>query len=128
MLAAHAPGLRGATGAGTGEGTPYLILDGTIVDADRCREKTQGEDDRRPLAVVLGVRDFLALFEHVFFGLVVGNICWRRGLLAILGVMAGVLVVGVLVLGVTAGAGCHGCESCLQVPGTQTRSPPVPDG
>ena len=33
------------------EGTPYLILDGTIVDADRCREKTQGEDDR---LVVLG--------------------------------------------------------------------------
>ena len=51
----------------------------------------------------------------VCFGLVVGNICWRRGLLTILGVMVGILVVGVLVLGVAVGVGCHGCESCSQV-------------
>ena len=31
----------------------------------------------RPLPVVFAVGDFLALFEHVFFGLVVGNIFWR---------------------------------------------------
>ena len=80
-------------------------------------------DECRLLPVILAVRDFLALFEHVFFGLVVGNFFWRRGLLAILGVMVGVLVVGVLVLGVAVGAGWHGCESCLPVPGTQPSSP-----
>jgi hypothetical protein len=46
-------------------------------------------DEYRLLSVALAVRDFLALFEHVFFGLVVGNICRRRGLFAILGVMVG---------------------------------------
>jgi hypothetical protein len=35
--------------------------------------------------------------------------------------MVGILVVGVLVLGIAVGAGCHGCESCLPVPRTQTR-------
>jgi hypothetical protein len=63
--------------------------------------------EQRPLPVVLAVRNFLALFEHVCFGLVVGNIYWRRGLLTILGVMVGIFVVGVLVLGVAIGAGCH---------------------
>ena len=80
-------------------------------------------DECRLLPVILAVRDFLALFEHVFFGLVVGNICRRRGLLAILDVMVCVLVVGVLVLGVAVDAGCHGCEFRLKVPGTQTGSP-----
>ena len=32
-------------------------------------------DDYRLLPVVLTVRDFLVLFEHVCFGLVVGNLC-----------------------------------------------------
>ena len=63
------------------------------------------EPEYRPLPVVFAVGDFLALFEHVCFGLVVGNLFWRRRLLAILGVMVGVLVVGVLVLGVAVGAG-----------------------
>ena len=40
----------------------------------------------RLLPVVLAIRDFLALFEHVFFGLLVGNTGRRRGLPAILGV------------------------------------------
>jgi len=40
-------------------------------------------------------------------------------LLAILGIMVRVLVVGVLVLGIAVNAGCHGCEFCLPVPGTQ---------
>lgn len=64
--------------------------------------------------------DFLTLFGHVVFGLVVGNLCRRRGLLAILGLVVCVLVVGVFILGVAIGAGCHGCEFLLQVPGTQT--------
>jgi hypothetical protein len=81
------------------------------------------EPEYRPLLVVFAVRDFLALFEHVFFGLVVGNFFWRGGLLTILGVVVGVFVVGVLVLGVAVDAGWHACESCLQVPATQTSSP-----
>ncbi len=59
------------------------------------------------------------MFEHVFFGLVVGNIGRRRGLPAILGIVVRVLVVGVLVLGITVDAGCHGCEFRLPLPGTQ---------
>ena len=77
----------------------------------------------RALLVILAVRNFLPLFEHVFFWLVVGNICWRRGLLTILSVMVRILVVGVLVLRVAVGTGCHGRESCVQLPGTQTSSP-----
>ena len=40
VLAARAPGLREALERALAGGTPYLILDGTVVDADRCREKT----------------------------------------------------------------------------------------
>jgi len=49
VLAAQAPGLREALERALAGGTPYLILDGTVVDADRCREKTlsrKGGDDR----------------------------------------------------------------------------------
>ena len=35
-----APGLREALERALPEGTPYVILDGKIVDADRCHEKT----------------------------------------------------------------------------------------
>ena len=40
VLAARAPGLQQALERALGEGTPYLILDGKVVDTDRCREKT----------------------------------------------------------------------------------------
>ena len=40
VLAARAPGLREALERALDEGTPYLILDGKVVDTDRCREKT----------------------------------------------------------------------------------------
>jgi hypothetical protein len=40
VVAARAPGLREALERALAEGTPYLILDGKVVDADRCREKT----------------------------------------------------------------------------------------
>ena len=40
MLAARAPGLQEQLERALAEGVPYLILDGKIVDADRCREKT----------------------------------------------------------------------------------------
>jgi len=99
----------------TGYKIPHHVTTGAIPRKE--------PEEYRPLPVVLAVRDFLALFEHVCFGFVVGNFCWRRGLLAILGIMVGILVVGVLVLGVAVGTGCHGCECCLQVAGTQTSSP-----
>ena len=54
VLAARAPGLQEQLERALADGVPYLILDGKIVDADRCREKNhqpQGEDDR---LVVLG--------------------------------------------------------------------------
>jgi hypothetical protein len=40
VLAARAPGLREQLERALAEGVPYLILDGKIVGADRCREKT----------------------------------------------------------------------------------------
>jgi hypothetical protein len=40
VLAARAPGLREALERALAEGTPYVILDGKIIDSDRCREKT----------------------------------------------------------------------------------------
>jgi hypothetical protein len=40
VLAEQAPGLREALERALAEGTPYVILDGKIVDSDRCHEKT----------------------------------------------------------------------------------------
>ena len=40
VLAARAPGLQEQLERALAEGTPYLILDGKVVDTDRCREKT----------------------------------------------------------------------------------------
>ena len=40
VLAARAPGLAGQLERALAEGVPYLILDGKVVDTDRCREKT----------------------------------------------------------------------------------------
>jgi DDE superfamily endonuclease len=40
MLAARAPNLHEALERATGEGLPYVILDGKTVDTDRCAEKT----------------------------------------------------------------------------------------
>jgi hypothetical protein len=39
VVAARAPGLREALERALAEGTPYLIQNGKVVDADRCREK-----------------------------------------------------------------------------------------
>ena len=38
--AAGGAGLRDALERALAEGVPYLILDGKVVDTDRCREKT----------------------------------------------------------------------------------------
>jgi DDE superfamily endonuclease len=40
VLAARAPGLREHLERALAESVPYLILDGKVVDTDRCREKT----------------------------------------------------------------------------------------
>src|ERR1700759_1363130 len=40
VLAARAPGPQGQLERALGAGAPDLILDGKVVDADRCREKT----------------------------------------------------------------------------------------
>ncbi|MGH8306606.1 MAG: transposase family protein [Steroidobacteraceae bacterium] len=40
VLAARAPGLAGALERALAESTPYLILDGKVVDTDRCHQKT----------------------------------------------------------------------------------------
>ena len=40
VVAAQAPGLQEALEQALAAGAPYVILDGTVVAADRCREKT----------------------------------------------------------------------------------------
>ena len=40
VLAARAPGLREALEKAKEQGLPYMILDGKVVAADRCKEKT----------------------------------------------------------------------------------------
>ncbi len=47
VLAARAPGLAGQLERALADGTPYLILDGKVVDTDRCREKTTSRKGRR---------------------------------------------------------------------------------
>jgi hypothetical protein len=42
VLADRAPDLREALERARDEGFPHVILDGTIISADRCREKTVG--------------------------------------------------------------------------------------
>jgi len=46
VLAARAPSLRQALEKAKDRGLPYLILDGTIVAADRCAEKTTSRKGR----------------------------------------------------------------------------------
>jgi hypothetical protein len=46
VVAAEAPGLEEALERAVAEGTQYVILDGKIVAADRCREKTVSRKGR----------------------------------------------------------------------------------
>jgi hypothetical protein len=46
VLSAQAPGLEEALERAVKEGTPYVILDGKIVDSDRCHEKTVSRKGR----------------------------------------------------------------------------------
>ena len=54
MLAARAPGLREQLERAMAEGVPYLILDGKVVDTDRCREKTVSRKGKIDRLVVRG--------------------------------------------------------------------------
>ncbi len=46
VLAERAPGLRQALERALAEGTPYVILNGKVVDSDRCHEKTLSRKGR----------------------------------------------------------------------------------
>jgi DDE superfamily endonuclease len=46
VVSAEAPGLEEALERAVKEGTPYVILDGKIVSADRCHEKTVSRKGR----------------------------------------------------------------------------------
>ena len=46
VVSAQAPGLEEALERAVKEGTPYVILDGKIVSADRCHEKTVSRKGR----------------------------------------------------------------------------------
>jgi hypothetical protein len=46
VLFAQVPGLEEALERAVAEGTPYVILDGKIVDSDRCHEKTVSRKGR----------------------------------------------------------------------------------
>jgi len=46
VVAAEVPGLEEALERAVAEGTPYVILDGKIVSADRCREKIVSQKGR----------------------------------------------------------------------------------
>jgi hypothetical protein len=46
VLSAQAPGLQEALERAVVEGTPYVILDGKIVDSDRCHEETVSRKGR----------------------------------------------------------------------------------
>jgi DDE superfamily endonuclease len=46
VVSAEAPGLEEALERAVKEGTPYVILDGKIVSADRCHQKTVSKKGR----------------------------------------------------------------------------------
>lgn len=46
VVAGQAPGLRQALERAVADGAPYVILDGKVVDADRCHEKTLSRKGR----------------------------------------------------------------------------------
>jgi DDE superfamily endonuclease len=68
VLAARAPGLREALERALAEGTPYVILDGKIVDSDRCHEKTLSRKGKEIDVWYSGKkRDFGGNVQAVFY-------------------------------------------------------------
>jgi hypothetical protein len=56
VLADAAPDLHQALQRAKDEGLPHLILDGTLLRSDRCREKTTSvKDDMHPASAVGGL-------------------------------------------------------------------------
>jgi hypothetical protein len=49
VLAAQAQNLREALERALAEGTPCVILDGTLISSDRCREKTTGNPHKQEI-------------------------------------------------------------------------------
>jgi hypothetical protein len=84
VLAAEAPDLREALERALAEGAPYVILDGKIVDADRCHEKTLSRRGREIDLWYSGKKkDFGGNIQAVFYpdgrpmrvsGVVPGNV------------------------------------------------------
>jgi hypothetical protein len=80
VLAAKAPGLREALERALAEGTPYVILDGKVVDADRCHEKTASRKGQEIDAWYSGKRkDFGGNIQAVFYP--DGRPMWVSGVL-----------------------------------------------
>jgi hypothetical protein len=68
VLAARAPGLREQLERALAGGTPYLILGGKIVDADRCREKTVSRKGKATGLWYSGkTRDFGGNIQALFY-------------------------------------------------------------
>ena len=68
VLAEQAPGLREALERALAEGTPYVILDGKVVDADRCHEKTVSRKGKEIDLWYSGKRkDFGGNIQAVFY-------------------------------------------------------------
>jgi DDE superfamily endonuclease len=68
VLAARAPGLREALERALAEGAPYVILDGKIVDGDRCHEKATSRKGLEIDAWYSGKRkDFGGNIQAVFY-------------------------------------------------------------
>ena len=80
VLAECAPGLREALERALAEGTPYVILDGKIVDSDRCREKTVSRKGREIDLWYSGKRkDFGGNIQALFYP--DGRPMWVSGVL-----------------------------------------------
>ena len=59
-LAARAPGLQEQLERALAEGVPYLILDGKVVDTDRCRRRPSAARGRRSICGIRGRRTISA--------------------------------------------------------------------
>src|SRR5512142_660991 len=69
VLAARAPGLAGQLERALAGGTPYLILDGKIVETDRCREKTTSRRKGKTIDLWYSgkARDFGGNIQALFY-------------------------------------------------------------
>ena len=69
VVAAEAPGLEEALERAVAEGTPYVILDGKVVPADRCHEKTLSRKGREIdlWYAGKGLKDFGGNIQGLFY-------------------------------------------------------------